>query len=145
MPEQQDRTPSGHPILEGKLQLTPTWSITLPFRMAQRIEDGSLIFWSPGGLLTIYLGTWGLDGDRNSTLIRIKRDRSPNAFDVQEDRSGKVWRYTWRLFENADDDRVAAFYGMAIGSEGFVQFAAYFDNENTAWIARSVFASLEQA
>ncbi len=137
-----DTTPGGHPIIEGRQQLTASWAMTLPFRMARRIEDGSLVFWAPGGLLTIYLSAWGLDGDRETTWSGLISDRSPAATGIVEDRSGQIWRHSYRLAEDSADNRVAALYGHALGLEGFMQFAAYFNVEQTVEDARAALLSL---
>lgn len=142
-------TPSGHPILQGRQQISRNWALTLPFAMARRVEDGSLVFWAPGGRLTIWLSIWGREADdaafdRAARWAVILDDASPDAFAPRQDRDGSIWRYSYRLREAADDARVPAFYGYAVGAEDHILLAAYFDDEGTAAIAEQVYASLDE-
>ena len=118
------------PLYEGRQQLTSEWSLVLPFPMARRTEDGSLVFWhTPRGLtfwLNAYDGAPGRDG--RGVLESWKDKRSSAAFDEIEEIDGELIRYAYRLDEGGDDGRLPSFYGyMAAPDGGHIFVAAYFD------------------
>jgi hypothetical protein len=132
------------PIVEGEYRMTKDWSITLPEKFNRRMEDDDLVIWRPG--FTIWVAVWGNDHEesREERLTWLQEEMSPDAFDIEELREEDVLRFAYRLNEESDDARVAAFYGFAIGSDGHVQLAIYFDDENEIELARSIWRSLIQ-
>lgn len=64
------------PLVEGRQPLVPDWSLVLPFPMARRIEDGSLVFWhSPRGL-TFWLNAYDA-GEPDDALANGRKFMPP--------------------------------------------------------------------
>jgi hypothetical protein len=132
------------PIVEGRYQMTPDWAVTLPQQFNRRIEDGSLVFWRPG--ITCWTIVWNNDKSetKQERLEWLRGDTSPDAFEVQSDTDGYVTRYSYRLTERRDKGVVHALYGFAIGVDGYVQMAIYFDDVADLEIAREICRSLDE-
>jgi hypothetical protein len=135
--------PPGFPLVEGRYNLTPEWSIDLPEQFARRVEDGSLVLWRPG--LTIWLAAWGNDRNesRSHRLSWIKEDASPRRFDERESDSGGITRLAYRLRDDNEDGTVESLNGCILDDTGHLQIAIYFDNpadEGKAW---TIIASVE--
>jgi hypothetical protein len=132
------------PVAEGKYQLTDDWSIMLPDKFSRRIEDGSLVLWKPG--ITVWVVTFNNDhGESKETrLENIRKVISKDSFDVQVMPEKDILRFAYRLKEQADDGRVAAFYGFAFGAEGHVQLGIYFNDEKELELAKKLWLSLDE-
>jgi hypothetical protein len=132
------------PIVEWEYRMTKDWSVTLPEKFNRRMEDDDLVIWRPG--FTIWVAVWGNDHkkSREERLTWLQEEMSSGAFDIEELREEDVLRFAYRLKEESDDARVAAFYGFAIGSGGHVQLAFYFDDENELELAKSIWRSLAE-
>lgn len=124
--------------------MTRDWSLNLPQNFNRRFEDDSLVFWKPG--ITIWTLIWNNDKSESAKdrLAEIKGDSSPNAFDAVTETGGGILRYAYRLKENSEDLRQAAFYCFAIGREGHVQMAVYFDSPDDLAMAESIWRSLAE-
>ena len=133
------------PVVEGKYQLTDDWSITLDQKHNRRIEDGSMVIWRPG--FTVWLKVWKLkDGETPAQRLgELKKGIDKKATDPVEEKEGKPLRFSYRLKEEADDKRQAAFYGFAVGPESHVSVSIYFDREDDLKQAKEVFKSLTAA
>jgi type II secretory pathway pseudopilin PulG len=133
------------PVVEGKYQMTKRWSITLPGRFNRRIEDGDLVIWRPG--FTIWVSA--LNNDKNESkedrLARLRKDVSPDAFDVEDVSEEGVLRLRYRLNETSEDRRVAAFYGFVVGVNGHIQLGIYFDDEGDVEKAKQIWLSVKEA
>lgn len=116
------------PLVEGRQPLIPGWSLELPFPMARRVEDGSLVFWhSPRGL-TFWLNAYEGDGLEDSRA-EWEKVRSPDGFDAIEERDGDLLRFSYRLDEGEMDGREPAFYGFVTAEGGGeMHIAGYFDD-----------------
>ncbi len=132
------------PVVSGEYQMTKDWSITLPGKFKRRFEDGALVLWQPG--LTAWVIVWGNNHAETvaTRLAQIRADVSNHAYEIVQDEGSETITYSYRLNEQSLDCRVAAFYGFAIGKDGHVQIAVYFDKESTLPIAQSLLRSLRQ-
>jgi hypothetical protein len=132
------------PVVEGRYQMTSDWAVTLPQRFNRRIEDGSLVFWRPG--ITAWTVVWNNDNgeSQQERLEWLRTDTSPDAFDAQFFTDGDVTRYSYRLTERRDEGVVHALYGFALGVNGHVQMAIYFDDEADLETARAICRSLDE-
>jgi hypothetical protein len=74
----------------------------------------------------------------------LRGDTSPDAFEAESITEGNVTRYSYRLTERRDEGVVHALYAFAIGVEGHVQMAIYFDDEADLATAREICKSLEE-
>lgn len=133
------------PVVEEKFQISKDWSVNLPGKFNRRIEeDGCLVLWRPG--MTIWTIVW--DNDRGETaeerLAQLKSQSSPEAYAQETERDGAILRYAYRLDEQSDDKRRPAFYGFAIGRNGHVQMAIYFDDEADLATAKQIWRSLAE-
>ena len=63
---------------------------------------------------------------------------SSDAFDVEEVTEENVLRLRYRLNEESEDRRVAAFYGFAVGVNGHIQLGIYFDDEGDVEQAKQI-------
>jgi len=132
------------PVVEGRYQMTRDWAVTLPQAFNRRVEDGSLVFWRPG--ITAWTIAWNNDKreTQQERLEWLRRDASPDAFDVQTITDGDVTRYSYRLTERRDASVVHAFYCFAIGVAGHIQMAIYLDNEKDLETARQIWRNLDE-
>jgi hypothetical protein len=132
------------PVVEGTIELTEEWRVTLPGKFNRRIEDGNLVLWRPG--ITLWIAIWS--NDHNETpeqrLHWISEDNNPDAYDrLTETGEGEI-RFSYRLAEDSDDDRQPAFYCFAIGQNGHVQMAIYFDDAEDLDTAKQIWRSLRE-
>jgi hypothetical protein len=132
------------PVIEGRYQMTKDWSVVLPSQFNQRVEDGDLVIWKPG--FTMWIVVWGNDKSQSQEerLGWLQSDSSPAAFDKITESSDGVIRYAYRLKEESGDDREPAFYCFAIGKEGHVQMAIYFDSSGDLGAAQKIWRSLTE-
>ncbi len=130
------------PVIESHYQMTREWSLTLPGKFNRRTEDGDLVIWRPG--FTIWAAVWNNvdDKSREECLAWIKQDISEGAFDLVEERQAHVLRMRYRLAEDSDDSRVAAYYCFAVSDRSHVQMAMYFDDEADLGCAEHIWKSL---
>ncbi|MCW1916540.1 hypothetical protein OJ996_23335 [Luteolibacter sp. GHJ8] len=133
------------PVIEGKYQMTDNWSVTLDQKHNRRIEEGSLVIWRPG--FTIWTRVWNLkEGETAEERLKsLRADISKEATDVVESRDSMPLRLSYRLKEKSEDDRQAAFYGVAVSASGHVHVAIYFDDAKDLKTAQEIFASLTPA
>ena len=117
------------PLVDGWQQLTANWSLTLPFPMARRVEDASLVFWHSPRKITFWLSLFGADMHQNAraAIDHVKAIQSPAIYDEMEEGGGGLMFYSYRLLE-ADDGRQPSFYGHVAESSGArLLIAGYFD------------------
>jgi hypothetical protein len=124
--------------------MTRSWFVTLPGDFNRRVEDGALCFWRPG--LTVWVVVWNNDRDESpqKRLDGLRDDTSPAAYDHEVEQDGGVLRFAYRLREETGDDRAPAFYCFAIGRDGHVQMAVYFDHEADVDKGRAIWRSLDE-
>jgi hypothetical protein len=108
------------PLLDGLV-------VRLPFPMARRTEDGSLVFWHTPKQLTFWISAHQRDAGIEP-LAQWKRRRSPQAYDEVAESDGPVIRYGYRLAEQESDGREPAFYGFIAAGETELSVAAYFNS-----------------
>jgi hypothetical protein len=132
------------PYVTNRVSITEDWSIHLPFVMNLRIDEGSLVLWRPG--FTIWL-----DAMRNDNRLTLQHRKQhfqdtadPQRYDEYEVAEEDRLYYSYRLNEPSEDKRAPALYGFAFGSEGHLQIAFYFDEEEDAAIAHSILTSANQ-
>ena len=131
------------PVIEGKHQITKSWSMSLPTQFNRRIEDEDIVIWKPG--FTIYIAVWNNDNNlsHESLFNSVTEDISLEAFDVNSNENGEINFFSYRLNEDINDQRVAAFYCYAISPNGYVQSVMYFDNEKDVDDAIRIWESFE--
>jgi len=133
------------PVVEGKYQMTEEWSIILPGKFNRRIENGDLVIWRPG--FTIWVSA--LNNDKNESkedrLARLREDVSSDAFDVEDVSEEGVLHLRYRLNEESEDRRIAAFYGFVVGVNGHIQLGIYFDDEGDLEKAKQIWLSVKEA
>jgi len=135
---------SNFPVVVGRYEMTREWTVTLPGRFSRRIEDGSLVLWRPG--LTVWVVVWGNDHaeTRQSRLEWLRGRKSPKAFDEEVLDEIGVTRYAYRLTEDRDEGVVHALYAYAVGENGHVQAAIYFDDVAELGVAKQIWRSFER-
>lgn len=124
--------------------MTADWAVTLSQPFNRRTEDGSQVFWRPG--ITVWTVVWNNDKaqSQQERLEWLRGETSPDAFDAQSITDGDVIRYSYRLTERREEGVVHALYGFAIGVNGHVQIAIYFDDETDLETARAICESLDE-
>lgn len=129
------------PVVSGEYQLTESWTIQLPHKFNRRLEDDSLILWRLG--VTLYFTTWNNDLEESIETrgALLKKDLSPDAFDLREQRTGSVHQMSYRLIE----DGVQALNGFVIADDGHLLVAIYFDDEDDVRLANELFDSIAEA
>lgn len=129
------------PIVEGRYRMTSDWSIGLEDRFNRRIEDDALVLWKPG--LTIWTLAYedGLE-TRDQQRAWVESTRSDGATAIEESERGGVRYWTYRLVEEADDDRRPGFYCYAFSGGSHVFMGIYFDADRDAETARALCLSL---
>jgi hypothetical protein len=146
-PGGSEEGPEQFPFVIGRIALTEDqrWSIDLPRAFRLRFEDGQMVIWRPG--FTIVLTVWNNDkGEtKEHRLALFKQAASPDGFDRDEEQDGAFLRYSYRLDEPSDDDRVPAFYGFVFGDDGHVQSSIYFDREADLELAERLLRSIKDA
>jgi hypothetical protein len=135
---------SEFPVVEARYQMTKDWSVDLPTRFNRRFEESDLVIWKPG--FTIWTTVWNNDKSESpdERLAWIRDDSSPDAFDAVTETSSGLLRYSYRLKEESDDDRLPAFFCYAIGKDGHVQMAIYFDSPDGLDTAQAIWRSLTE-
>jgi hypothetical protein len=128
------------PVVTGDHQLNSTWCVSLPLKFNRRIEDGSLVLWRPG--ITLYFNDWGNDRSQpiDIRLEQLKADISPDGFELQDQYTESIQRFSYRLVEGS----VHALYGFVIDKDGHLQVAIFFDNKSDIDLVRSMFVSITQ-
>ena len=132
------------PVIEGFYQMTENWSVTLPSSYNRRIEDESMVIWRPG--FTIWTQIYGNDDGRSNdeVVAQLQAESSPDAFDSLTETDNNVLRFSYRLNESGDDDRVAAFYCFSVSESGYVMMAIYFDDAGGIDDALNIWRSVRQ-
>jgi hypothetical protein len=133
------------PYITNRVSVTNDWSIYLPFVMNLRVDEGSLVLWRPG--FTIWL-----DAMRNDNRLtqqyrkqHFQETADPQRYDEYETSEEDRLYFSYRLAEPSEDKRAPALYGFAFGTEGHLQIAFYFDEEEDAAIAHSILTSANQS
>jgi hypothetical protein len=131
------------PVVEGEFRMTEEWSVTLPGEFNRRTENGDLILWRPGFTIGVTEIANVLDESREERLQVIRGAMSPSAYDVEESTHEDLLRITFRD-KVPGDDRAPAFYGFAFGAGSHVQFGAFFDDEEDAALAKTIWQSVRE-
>lgn len=133
----------GYPVIEGDYQLTANWVFRLPGEFNRRMEGEDLVIWRPG--LTLWIDAWGdEEATPEETVAWVKTIIDPRGRDVIEEHDGALHRLSYRLDEEADDERVPAFYAFVVGSPGYLQIAMYFDQEDELATAQQIWRSVRE-
>jgi hypothetical protein len=131
------------PVIEGKYQLTDDWSLALPEKFNRRLEGEDLVLWRPG--FTIWIAVWDTDNTSPAErLKRIREDISSNAFEFENEKDQQTLRFSYRLIEEREDNVVQALYCFAIGKNGHMQMAIYFDDESDLRLAKMIWRSVRE-
>lgn len=119
------------PLVAPDQPLLDDFVIRLPFPMARRIDDGSLVFWHTPKGLTFWIDCGKRKDDSADPVEGWRSARSDEASDECIERDGELTRFGYRLAEDSDDGRQPAFYGFV--AEGINEFtlAAYFNAPET--------------
>ena len=93
--------PPGFPLVEGRCELTKSWSLTLPAQFARRVEDGSFVLWRPG--ITLWINAFNNDHGESQAkrVAAMKKVMSRNATDVREVTANGLTRFRYRLLEDS--------------------------------------------
>jgi hypothetical protein len=131
-------------VVKGEYRMTEGWSITLPEKFNRRVEEGNLVLWRPG--ITLWIAVWGNDHgeSREERLAQLRDSIPPDAFHLEGLLEDDILRLGYRLDEASDDNQAAAFYGFAVGFNGHVQIAVYFDQEGDLDLAKGIWQSLRE-
>jgi len=126
------------PVVKGKYQMTPEWSITLGQEHNRRVDEGSLVLWRPG--FTIWINVWGNDKNESieERLKWISAESSPNAFDVNSVTKGSAHAFSYRLNEK----ETYSYNGYVLTKDSHVQVSVYFDSESDTKEAKSIIESV---
>jgi len=115
------------PLVDPDQPLLNGYAIRLPFPMARRVEDGSLVFWHTPKGLTFWINAAQRDASTDP-VDDWRRVRSSAAEDECIERTETAVRYGYRLIEESDDARQPAFYGFFAEETTEFMLAAYFDS-----------------
>ncbi len=116
------------PLVDPDQKLLDGFVIRLPFPMARRIDEGSLVFWHTPKGLTFWIDA-GKRADENADVLKGWQIAcSDGATDKITERDGELTRFGYRLTEESDDDREPAFYGFVSQGAREFTFAAYFND-----------------
>ncbi len=134
--------PADFPFVLARIALTENWSLHLPLAFKLRLEDGAMVIWRPG--FTIWLTSW--NNDKGESIVDRKAhfaaEASPNKFDDRvHEEEGRLY-YSYRLTEEADDEREPALYAFTLAEHGHVQMSFYFDDKADAELAYHILASV---
>lgn len=101
-----------------------------------------IALWRPG--FTAWVAVWNNDhAETPAKRLRwLRGEMAADAFDVQEAHAADVLRLAYRLAEASEDERVPAFYGFAVGTDGHVPIAMYFDREADMAMAERIWRRL---
>jgi len=133
------------PLVEGNQHLIEGYVIRLPFPMARRAEEGSLVFWhSPKGL-TLWISAVQREKDAGDPLPEWREQASKAAYDEIVEHDSAALRFGYRLAEEDTDAKQPAFYGYF--AEGRVEFlvTAYFDSAERVEDAHAAWRSIRLA
>ena len=131
--------------VEGRYQMTKSWSINLPGKHKRRFAEGNLALWREG--ITHWIAVWNLPTDTTpaATLDWVKSDK-PEAIieEFEEARSGYL---CWGFLQEEKNEGANrwALYSYTIGQRGYVQMASYIDDLHDLAQATEVWKSLEEA
>lgn len=131
------------PIIEGAVQLTDRWALTLPRQFNRRMEQGNLVIWHPG--LTIWFSAWGTE-DGLSIADRVadaKAKANENATDWSEQTENGVTRLSYSLSEAKEGGKaVYSLNAFAYSAEGQVLAAFYTDDPAQILVAKEIAKSV---
>ena len=133
-----------YPVIEGIYYLDSEWLCVLPNKFNKRVEGTDIVFWRPGITVWVALHKMNSGMVAQDLYEGFKSDISPLHKDLIEDRSQHLLRISYRLEEPSNDNRVAAFYSFIIGMKGYVQLAAYFDDESDLSVAMKIMNSVNE-
>jgi hypothetical protein len=114
------------PLVDGVQPLADGLVIRLPFAMARRVDDGSLVFWHTPKGLTFWIDVQ----QRNAAADPVagwRRRRGAGAYDEIVEHDGDIVRLGYRLAEAEGDGREPAFYGLVAAGTTQLMLAAYFN------------------
>lgn len=113
-------------LVDPDQPLTDGFTIRLPFAMARRIEEGSLVFWHSPMRLTFWIDVFEVADADPPPGWRARRSAEATGEIVE--RGDALIRYGYRLAETVDDDRAPAFYGFVSDGRTEILLAGYFDH-----------------
>jgi hypothetical protein len=133
------------PVVKGKYQMTPEWSLTLGQEHNRRVDEGSLVLWRPD--FTVWINIWGNDNNESieERLKWITAESSPNAFDVNSVTKGSAHAFLYRLNETGNGKVTFSYNGYILANDSHVQVSVYFDSESEVSEAKSIIESIEYA
>jgi hypothetical protein len=114
------------PLVDPDQPLPGGCVLRLPFPMARRVEDGSLVFWHTPIGLTFWIDAhlWEDSGD---PVELWRRMRSGAATDESVEREDGIVRMSYRVSE-AGSAGERPFYGFVRAGKQEFLIAAYFDS-----------------
>ena len=136
------------PTVTGVLAMPSHWTLTLPAPFKRRIEDGSLVLWTPE--LTFWIDIWNNDAKvpADAQLARILKEANPDRSDERLERAGGLLRLTYELADDDGDEPDAggpSISGHVISGAGYVQVAAYYDTPAARAQAYEVIHSIHES
>ena len=124
--------------VSGNIDLSKSWAINLPETFKIRKEEGSLVFWKPGFTIWLTMMTNTPNYSVEDLFEGINSNKSPEAYDIKNEKNNNVQTLSYRLYESSGDSKVAAYYGFVISKAGFIQLAIYFDIETDVQLAAKI-------
>ncbi|MCJ8313529.1 MAG: DUF2185 domain-containing protein [Saccharospirillaceae bacterium] len=132
------------PFVIGRISLSESskWSINLPLMYKQRFEGKQRVFFRPG--FTIYLTIWDNENSKSKEerLNTIIAGRPKTSYDETQTEDEKYLKFSYRVNEPSEDDRVDAFYSLVFSDYGHVQLSMYFDQESDIQLAHDFLESV---
>jgi hypothetical protein len=132
------------PIVQGRYQMTKSWSIEVLGEHKRRFAEGNLALWRHG--ITHWIAVWNLPAETTptATLDWVKRDKPEAVIEEYEEvRTGYLGWGFLQEEKNEGADRWA-FYSYTIGRHGYVQMASYIDDLQDLESALGVWRSLAE-
>ena len=137
-------TPKEFPKIEGRYQMTKSWSIELPEEYRRRFAEGNLALWRNG--VTHWIAVWTIpaESSQESTFDWIKDDRPEKVVDEFEPVRPGYLCWGFLVEEKADQVDRWALYSYTVGKHAYVQMASYIDDRLDLEKALQIWRSLEE-
>ena len=133
------------PKVEGRYQMTRSWSIELTEEYRRRFAEGNLALWRNG--MTHWIAVWTIpEGSTpESTLIWVKNDKPERI--IEEFEPARQGYLSWGFLqeEKLEQSDRWALYTYTIGKHGYVQMASYIDDRADLQKVLTTWRSLEES
>jgi hypothetical protein len=137
--------PKEFPKVEGRYQMTKSWSIELPEEYRRHFAEGNLALWRNG--MTHWIAVWTIPDDSTpeSTLTWVKNDKPESI--IEEFEPARHGYLSWGFLQEEKLEQLDrwALYSYTIGKHGYVQMASYIDDRADLQKALTVWKSLQES